>query len=128
MINISELVDGEVRRVIKYENNGETKEITIKNPTMEFTQDFFNEGKNKNENHYATLERLLKGLTDINLDIPLEKVIESGYGKIVLQEVISELTVILGEMYRKFALNVNTLIEINDISRDIDKSKKNEIQ
>ena len=128
MINISELVDEEVRKVIKYEKNGEIKEIIIKNPTIEFAEDFFNKEKNKNKNHYDTLERLLKGLTDIELDIPLEEVIESGYAKIVLQEVISELTIILGEMYRKFALNVNTLIEINDIARDIDKSKKNEIQ
>ncbi len=127
MINLSELKEYKIRKIIEFETEDDIKEIVIENPTQDFINKFFSEGTVK-EGSNASLEYLLKNLTNIKLDMPLTELLESGRNHIVLDEVIKELTILLGEMQRKFIINLNTLLEINNINKENIRDVEDDIQ
>lgn len=127
MINLSEFKEDKVRKIIEFETEDDIKEVVIENPTQDFINKFFSEGAVKEGNN-ASLEYLLENLTNIKLDMPLSELLDSGRKNVVLDEVIKELTILLGEMNRKFVINLNTLIEINNINKENMRDVEHDIQ
>lgn len=113
-VKVSNLLKEEIKAIIPFMENGVENYIEVKNPTKEVTNKIASiieesiENPNKTINDIEIMEVLIKDLTNIDLNIPLNELLEMECSY-ELEMVLFHISEILAQIENKIIMNSKIL-------------------